>query len=301
MAFNLSLKFLGVRAIHSSPGQKNQTTGGNTSCIEICDGTHTVFINAGFGINSAGDSIFAKYLKTKAPVNTTILFSDFLWDSILGLPFFTPIHFPSTEMDILTGIQIEDAQNGINDASSPLFSPFNGIEGFLAAISIRTVDSTMTLGSWTINALTMPHPLTPYPVTIWRLTHDSGWDIGIVMLSDTDKKSRDSIAWFLDGCTTLICAASTSPSKDGWDRHRTGFNDALAISLQLGVQDLYLTQFHPGMTDVLLQRELLSLQATLASKIIGGDSNAANLKIHLGSEISAAITPAISCKLKRPA
>jgi hypothetical protein len=301
VAANFSLKFLGVRAIHSSPGQKNQTTGGNTSCIEIYDGTHTVFINAGFGINFAGDLLFAKYLKTKSPVNTTILFSDFLWDSILGLPFFTPIHFRSTEVDILTGIPIEHAQAGLNDASSPLFSPFNGIEGFLAAISIRTVDSAMTLGAWTINALAMPHPLTPYPVTVWRLTHDSGLDIGIVMLADTDKKSRDAIAGFLDGCTTLICAASTSPRKDGWDRHRTGFTDALAIGLQLGVRDLYLTQFHPDMTDVLLQRELLKLQATVASKITGGDPNAANLKIHLGSEASNAIVPAISRKLKRTA
>ena len=301
MAANLSLKFLGVRAIHSSPGKKNQTTGGNTSCIELCDGAHTLFINAGFGINFAGDLIVAKHLKTKTPVNATILFSDFLWDSILGLPFFTPIHFPSTELDVLTGIPIEHAQSGLNDASSPLFSPFNGIEGFRAAISIRTVTEAMTLGAWTIKALAMAHPITPYPVTLWRLTHDSGRDIGIVMLSDTDKKSRDAIACFLDGCSTLICAASTSPNKDGWDCHRTGFKDALAIALQLRVQDLYLTQFHPCMTDVLLQRELLGLQAVLSSNIKNGDSSAANLKIHLGSEISAALTPAISCNLKRTA
>lgn len=294
MAAPLSLKFLGVRAFHSSPGEKNQTTGGNTSCIEFCDGGQSIFINAGFGINFAGDLIFAKYLKTKSPVNCTILFSDFLWDSILGLPFFTPIHFGSTELDILTGASVEHAQNGINDASSHLFSPFNGIEGFRASISIRTIDSAMTLGAWTLNSLAISHPLTPYPVTIWRLTHNSGWDIGVVMLCDTDKKSLDAVSWFLSGCTTLICAASTSPNNDGWDQNRTGFNEALSIALNLGVQDLYLTQFHPDMTDILLQRELIALQSTLTSEITRGVPGADQLKIHLASELSEIKSPVVN-------
>jgi hypothetical protein len=300
MAHDISLKIRGIRALYSSPGLKNQTTGGNTSCIQIHDGTHTIFINAGFGVNMAGDELFAKYLKTKMPVNCTILFSDFLWDSIMGLPFFTPIHFKSTEIDILTGCHAATAEKALDDVASPLFSPFNGVAGFRSFISFRTIDSAMSLGAWTINALTLDHPLTPYPVTVWRLTHESGWDVGVILLCNPDQTSLRSVHPFLKGCKTLVCAASTSPTNDGWDQHRTGFDDALNIALNIGAQDLVLSQFHPEMTDLLLQRELLKLQSTLQLKKEQGLPNAKTLNVHLGSELEN-ITTTIVPTMKRTA
>ena len=291
MAAHISLRFLGVRAFHSAPGPQNITTGGNTGSIELHDGSQRIFINAGFGINIAGDELFAHYLKTKTPVNCTFLFSDFMFDSILGLPFFTPIHFKSTELDILTGAREIDAIDGINDAATNLFSPFTGLCGFRAEISIRTLDSAMQLGQWTIRALTLAHPLTPYPVTVWRMSHDSGADIGIVMTCDNDSQSMGKVGDFLSGCHTLICAASTSPEQDGWDLHRTGFDDALSLALNINADELYLTQFHPEMTDLLLQRQLTRLHESLPAKH-------ASLRIHLASEIET-IAPICSIPVKK--
>ena len=291
MAAHISLRFLGVRAFHSAPGPQNITTGGNTGSLEIHDGSQRIFVNAGFGVNIAGDELFAGYLKTKMPVNCTLLFSDFLWDSTLGLPFFTPIHFKSTEIDILTGAREIEAIEAINDAASNLFSPFIGLGGFRAAISIRTMDSAVQLGQWTIRALALPHPLTHYPVTVWRLSHESGADIGIVMTCDNDDASMTKVQDFLAGCQTLICAASTSPEQDGWDQHRTGFDDAMRIALNVNAKELFLTQFHPEMTDVLLQRQLTRLHTSVRAKN-------SNLKIHLASEIGT-IAPASVNPLKK--
>jgi hypothetical protein len=285
MASEISLRFLGVRAIHSSPGRKNQTTGGNTGCIEIRDGQQRIFINAGFGISIAGDEILGQYVRDSVPTNCTVLFSDFFWDSMMGLPFFTPIHFKSTELDILSGAPAEDAKNGIDDVASNLFSPFNGVQGFKSDMSIRQLDGAMRLGAWQIRALPLPHPLTPYPVTVWRLTHDEGPDLGIVMICDNTPEAMGQVAGFLAGCQTLICAASKSPVVDGWDAHRTNFDDALGLAVAIGAKELFLTQFHPAMTDILLQSELTSLRHKQQQLVASGVPHRLSLDIHLGSEI----------------
>jgi hypothetical protein len=295
MAAEVSIRFLGVRAFHAAPSRKNQTTGGNTGCIEIRDGLQRIFINAGFGINIAGDELLGNYVKEKRPTNCTLLFSDFFWDSMMGLPFFTPIHFKSTELDILTGAPAEAARRGINDAASNLFTPFNGIKSFRSDLTIRQLDEPMHLGRWKIQALTTPHPLAPYPVTIWRLTHDYGYDIGVIMICDQQPETIRRAVDFLKGCKTLICAASKSPTSDGWDQHRTHFDDALKIAQNTQAKELYLTQYHPAMTDVLLQGELAALREAHHHWAADGKAAGAQLEIHLGSEIET-ITPALDVR-----
>jgi phosphoribosyl 1,2-cyclic phosphodiesterase len=295
MATEISVRFLGVRAFHSTPGRKNQTTGGNTGCIEIRDGQQRILINAGFGINAAGDELLSQYIREKVPTNCTILFSDFFWDSMMGLPFFTPIHFKSTELDILSGAPAKDAKSGIDDVASNLFSPFNGVKGFRSDLSIRQLDGIMRRAAWQINALPLPHPLAPYPVTVWRLTHDGGADIGIVMVCDQDAGLLSRVSEFLAGCKTLICAASKSPTSDGWDRHRTNFDDALGLATTIAASELFLTQFHPAMTDVMLQSELMFLRQKHQHLMADEKLGVGPLQIHLGSEMET-ITPIFGTK-----
>jgi hypothetical protein len=283
MAAQVSLRFLGVRAIHSCPGRENSTTGGNTGCIEFRDGNQRIFVNAGFGINIAGDELLTGYIKAKVPVNCTVLFSDFLSDSTMGLPFFTPIHFKSTEIDILTGIEPSIAKDGLDDAASNLFSPFRGLGGFRADVSVRTLDNVMHLGHWRIEALKLPHPLTPYPVTIWRLKHNDGFDVGISMLCDPTPQNIADISRFFAGCNSVICAASDSPTHDQWDKHRTCFEDACQIALNSGAEELFLTQFHPEMNDQALQQKLLKTRNKINGQKHSG--NGKSLAVHLGSEI----------------
>jgi hypothetical protein len=282
MATEVRIKIRGVRAIHSAPSSQNLTTGGNTSSIEFIDDNHHIFINAGFGINEAGDEWMEKRKKQKNAFHGTILFSDFMWDSTMGLPFFSPMHLKSSQIEILTGASVIEAKEAMNDVSSNLFTPFNGADSFAAKVSIKKVTSSSQIGRWTINALSLDHPLTPYPITIWRLVHKLGMDIGVIMLCNNDKFSIDKVQKFLAGCKTLLCAASNSTCRDQWSNHRTTFSDALSIALSTGAQELYLNQFHPEMNDLNLQRELAKLQSTL---LLTQTKQAHRLKIHLGSEI----------------
>lgn len=282
MAAEVRLRIRGVRAFHSAPSRENLTTGGNTSSIELIDGDQHLFINAGFGINDAGDDLIARRKKTKKPIHCAILFSDFMWDATMGFPFFTPVHFKSTKLDIYAGASESVTRAGLNDVSSSLFTPFGGVDSLPATITISQTTKPSLLGNWTLHALAVEHPLTPYPVTVWRLTHKTGIDIGVILTCNNDQNSINNVTSFLSGCGTLICAASDSPTTDGWDQHRTKFSDALLIAQKIGAQDLYLTQFHPEMTDILLQKKLQELQSSMDRNSV---SRSSPLHIHLGSEI----------------
>jgi hypothetical protein len=286
MATNCRIKFHGIRAFHPAPSRKNIATGGNTACIEISDESSQIFINAGFGINLATPNWITNQRTKKDSYKCAILFSDFFWDSILGLPFFTPIHFKSSHLDVLSCATEDQAREALDDMSSNLLTPFNGISSFPAKISFHSLTTTHKWGAWTISALPLTHPLAPYPLAAWRLLHPSGIDIGIVMISMPDSESITNLAHFLHGTKTLICAASSGPKNDAWSRHRTTFDDALKIGLLTGAHDLYFTQFHPLMTDILLQSELRRLHQILGR--LNHDN--ATPKLHLATEVEGIIS-----------
>lgn len=294
MANHCRIKFHGIRCLHPSPGRLNIATGGNTACIELNDDSSQIFVHAGFGINLAMPNWIAEHKTKKDRYKCAILLSDFFWDSILGLAFFAPIHFKSSHLSIYSCASTEEAREALNDMSSNLVTPFNGVQSFPAKISFHTISQQEIWGAWTISALPLRHPLAPYPIGAWRLSHKSGADIGIVMISSPDNESIVSLEKFLQGTKTLICAASNGPSQDSWSKHRTTFDDALKIGLNVGAEDLYFTQFHPLMTDVLLQSELRRLQ----TKIEKLEQGASAPKLHLATEVEDFISVSASLRVK---
>lgn len=287
MAADCSLKFHGIRAFHPAPGRQNIATGGNTGCLELRDDSSHLFINAGFGINQALPNWAEDHKIKKDKFKSAILFSDLFWDSILGLPFFAPMHFKSSHIELYSCAAIEQTRDAMDDMSSNLVTPFNGIKSFPAKISIQEVAGVFQWGNWTISGLPIKHPLAPYPISVWKISHTSGAELGIVMISNPDEKSLAAIGHFLQGVKTLVCAASNVPWEDSWSKHRTTFDDALKLGLVIRPQDLYLTQFHPVMTDVMLQAELRKLQKQLVSLSTASSSP---MKLHLASEVESFIS-----------
>lgn len=292
MAHPVRIKFHGVRAIHPASSIANQTTGGNTSCIELVDGESLIFINAGYGFASAGDTLEKNLSNTNAKANVTLLFSDFLWDSTLGLPFFSPIHDRSTKIKILTGSTVTSARSALDDVTSNLFSPFNGFMSLGAEKEIIQITSTTNVGSWTIKSKLISHPLTPEGATVWRLKHEHGDDIGVVLLCEKNENIIASVANFLDGCHTLICAASSEKGQDRHNTDRLGFPEALTIALASQCNNLLLTQFHPSMSDLDLQGELINLHRSLEDFKKSGSCS--NLSIRLATELENEQTKTVS-------
>lgn len=285
MAHPISLKFHGVRAIHSVPTQKNQTTGGNTSCIEVIDGVSRIFINAGFGLSHAGDNILEQIKHGLSDLDINILFSDFLWDSMMGLTSFAPLHHPDTRLNILTGTSSRDAQAALDDVTSNLFSPFYGFANMAAKISFIEVKAPIQIGGWVITSMALDNNLTENGCSIWRLKHQTlGEDLGIVMLCDTKPESIRKLNSFLGGCKTIICGA-TNPSSHPKDPGcRMGFLDALHLALAANAQSLVLTHFHPAQSDIELQAEYINTQRQLNA--IYGKHQKHALTIRLATELT---------------
>src|SRR5688572_22696103 len=96
MAFGL--EFWGVRGSIACPSPKHVRYGGNTSCLEVQAGDHTLILDAGTGIRSLGH----KFLK--ADIKRARLFLTHThWDHINGFPFFIPAFQKDRTFEILAG------------------------------------------------------------------------------------------------------------------------------------------------------------------------------------------------------
>lgn len=283
MAHPIRIRFHGVRAIHPAPSKANQTTGGNTSCIEIMDGNSILFINAGYGMATAGDKLLAKLKERNQPAEITILLTDFLWDSTLGLPSFSPIHDKNTSIKILTGSSVDSAISGLNDVTSNIFSPFNGFHSLAAKKEIIHVNQNFQSGRWSVSSIVNQNALTTDGATIWRLKHENGADIGIVLLCERNEATIAATSNFLEGCDTLICAATSHPDQNIKDPNRIGFSEALTIALATKAKSLFLTQFHPAMSDLQIQTELLCLHESLERFKQSGTGQ--DLNVRLATEL----------------
>lgn len=103
---DFKVKFRGVRGSFPVADKKFLQYGGNTSCVEVHAGAHTIILDAGTGIVKTGDELLEKYItsaleaKDREPICASILLSHIHQDHILGLTFFKPMHIKSTKIDI---------------------------------------------------------------------------------------------------------------------------------------------------------------------------------------------------------
>ena len=148
MASEIRLKFLGIRALHDAPSPKNLVYGGNTSCIVLDDGSETFIVNAGFGINPYGDFLQSQAKELKRPVECHIFLSDFLWDSIMGIPLFTPVHFRNNQISIHSALNPKHALERLSAICSENLSPFHGASSLSAPLHFAATEGILKIGDW---------------------------------------------------------------------------------------------------------------------------------------------------------
>ncbi|HEY1011109.1 MAG TPA: MBL fold metallo-hydrolase [Herpetosiphonaceae bacterium] len=90
MAEEFSIHFWGVRGSRPSPGPQFVRTGGNTSCVEMRVGGHSLIFDAGTGIINLGYHLLENAGEHKRPI--IILLSHYHHDHIQGLPHFPPLY-----------------------------------------------------------------------------------------------------------------------------------------------------------------------------------------------------------------
>ena len=86
-ASSISVRFWGVRGSIACPGPTTSRYGGNTPCVEIRCGEHTLIFDAGTGIRPLGNAL----VEAGNSSDFDIFLSHGHIDHVVGLPFFAPL------------------------------------------------------------------------------------------------------------------------------------------------------------------------------------------------------------------
>ena len=97
-----TVRFWGVRGSYPVTADTARQVGGNTPCVEIQAGGHTIILDAGTGIIALGQHLVARSREQDEPIKATLIFSHFHHDHTQGLPFFAPAYIPTTTLQIFT-------------------------------------------------------------------------------------------------------------------------------------------------------------------------------------------------------
>ncbi len=97
---NLTIKFWGVRGSHPAPGGDTVRYGGNTACVEINAGGHTIILDAGTGLIPLGRDLAKRARQAGKALHATLLFSHLHHDHTQGFPFFAPAYNPATRLSL---------------------------------------------------------------------------------------------------------------------------------------------------------------------------------------------------------
>src|SRR5882757_9753766 len=100
-----SIRFWGVRGSLATPVAANLTYGGNTPCLQVNVGSEVFLFDAGTGI-----ARFSEHLQAENSTDIYafhLFFSHFHWDHIQGLPFFSPLYQPGTQLSLYSTAPIQ--------------------------------------------------------------------------------------------------------------------------------------------------------------------------------------------------
>ena len=94
----VKVKFWGVRGSIACPTPDHMIYGGNTSCIEVSNGTDRLILDAGTGLRALGRNVMQS-----GETSGILLLTHTHWDHICGFPFFTPFYLPGRQFRVMAG------------------------------------------------------------------------------------------------------------------------------------------------------------------------------------------------------
>ena len=92
------VRFWGARGSVPVSGRQFLRYGGNTACIEMRCGPHTLIFDAGSGFRPAGLSLVENGID-----DFDVFFTHCHYDHILGFPFFAPLYRPNVQITVWSG------------------------------------------------------------------------------------------------------------------------------------------------------------------------------------------------------
>ena len=131
---SIHVRFWGVRGSIACPGASTVRYGGNTPCIEVRCGDHTLIFDGGTGLRPYGDAV----MKSGATVDADLFLSHCHLDHVAGLPFFAPLFADRHSLRIWAGNLPPDLplKAALRTMMSPPLFPID-VESFRAEIEYR--------------------------------------------------------------------------------------------------------------------------------------------------------------------
>lgn len=268
------VRFWGTRGSYPVPGPHTLHYGGNTTCIELQVGRHTLIIDAGTGIINLGYDLMRRSQENGGtPISATLLLTHMHHDHTQGFPFFLPAYKGTSTLHILGPRTFdEELEDTLNHAVLPPSHPISLTEMPSLKV-VRSLHETEMItidherGSLQIHNIYHSHVVTS-PETIRILIHKShahprnGTYIyrvewrgkSMVFGSDTEgyvDTDRRLVAFSKD--TNLLVHDAQYTKKDyvagrqGWG-HSTP-EMACAVAELANARQLVLTHHEPRYTD----------------------------------------------------
>jgi phosphoribosyl 1,2-cyclic phosphodiesterase len=277
----------GVRGSYPSPGPKTARVGGNTPCIHVQAGKHSIILDAGTGIIHLGNALVSQHQADKEPITATLLFTHTHHDHTQGFPFFKPLYFQTTTLYVFGPKTLEaDLHEVLARAMLPPVFPItldqlpcvrvvrNLNEGETVILNTDNAEPQVMVGRIPPALNTPTHVLIhalrsyahPQGVNVYRIEHNGK---AVVYATDTEGYAGGDqrLIRFARDASLLIHDAQyveseyTNPlaSKQGWG-HST-WEMAINVAQAAAVKQLALFHHDPEHSDEMLEQVEKEAQA----------------------------------------
>ncbi len=229
------------------PWQVSHTAGGNTSCIEVVAGNHSIIFDAGTGMRPCGIDLLRR--SAGKPMDVHVLLSHTHWDHICGFPFFIPAYISGTRITFY-GVHdgLEDRFRGQQD---PCYFPIT-LDAMAADKKFVQLPEQghFTIGDIAADTMPLHHPggSCGYRITCGKKT----------VVYATDSEYRDfslpatkPVLEFFSGADLVIFDSQytflENVEKENWG-HSNMFT-GIDIAIEAGVKKLLFTHHDPAYND----------------------------------------------------
>lgn len=272
------VRFWGVRGSLPSPGQDTALVGGNTPCVEIVGGATRLVLDAGSGLRALGDARMAEGQFKR----TDLLLSHVHWDHVMGLPFYTPLYVPGSEVHIASGPLGAPLRELLHrQMSAPMFPVDLSAIGSTLTTRELDPDAVHSFGELSVRMLRVSHP---DPCFAFRIEHRGR---AVVYATDVEHEAvpADDLVAFVRDADLLIYDAQYTPdeyegrkgpSRRGWG-HST-YEAGAALANAGDVRTLALFHHDPRRTDDAVAELSRLARALFPSTIVAREGLSVSLR-----------------------